>query len=60
MIHFRYGDKFLTTKCSITTFLLFREMTALHAAFAPKIIELAEQGKNLMKRNNRRQKVQRK
>jgi hypothetical protein len=31
-------------------------MTALHAAFAPKIIELAEQGKNLMKRNNRRQK----
>jgi hypothetical protein len=31
-------------------------MTALHAAFAPKIIELAEQGTNLIKRNNWRQK----
>ena len=28
--------------------LLFREMTALHAAFAPKTIELAEQGTNLI------------
>jgi hypothetical protein len=36
--------------------LLFREMTALHAAFAPKIIELAEQGRTLTKRNNQRQK----
>jgi hypothetical protein len=51
----------LNNEMIIINFLLFREMTALHAAFAPKIIELAEQGRNLMKRNNRRQeKVQRK
>jgi hypothetical protein len=37
----------LKTEMFLINVFLFREMTALHAAFAPKIIELAEQGRNL-------------
>ncbi len=44
----KYGKWVLFAYCLTMNVLLFREMTALHAAFAPKTIELAEQGTNLI------------